>query len=113
MTPPLIITTASPYSRAILLVTTMERRNWDRDPFEPQTKVVYFVETRPEPWSESEVSTNIVAVTRYRYPDRDRRIQVALAAEGHVGFFGKEEGFYEKIPGAGLHADDAKGWGYM
>jgi hypothetical protein len=113
MTPPLIITTASPYSKAILLVTTMERRAWNLDPFEPSSKVAYFVENRPERWSQSEVATNIMSVTRYRYPDRDREIQVALSAEGHVGFFGKEEGFYEKILGAGLHADDANGWGYM
>jgi hypothetical protein len=110
---PLIITTASAYSKQILLVTTMERRTWNTDPFAPETKVAYFVETRPNCWSESESHANIVSVTRYKYPERDRQILVALTAEGHVGFFGKEEGFYEKIPGAGLYADDAEGRGYM
>ena len=111
---PLMVTTASAYSRTILLVATMERRVFDADPFAPESKVVYFNEAAAEPWGKpNEVTTNIASVTRFRYPDRDRQIQVVLCAEGHVGFFGKEEGFYEKIAGAGLHAEDARGYGYM
>ena len=113
MTVPRIITSASAYSKGILLVAAMDRRRRDIDPFDPSSKLIYFVEHRPEPWSESEASASIVSLTRYRYPDRDRQIQAALTAEGHVGFYGREEGFYEKIKGAGLHAEDAIGQGYM
>lgn len=55
----------------------------------------------------------IVSLCRYKYPGRDRTIVVALSDEGYVFFIGKEEGFVEKIPGAGLHADDSEGFGAM
>ncbi|WP_342364346.1 hypothetical protein [Terrarubrum flagellatum] len=114
MNPPLIIRSASAYSKSILCVTVMDRKTWRSSPFEPENDVVYYNRDQPNPWGEAtRIETNIISMTRYRYPDRDRQIQVALAAEGHVGFFGREEGFYEKIPGAGLWADDAEGRGYM
>ena len=91
----------------------MDRSAWSADPFDPSCRIRYWVEGRATPWSDSPVSANIVSAARYRYPDRDRQIQVVLTPEGDVGFFGKEEGYYERIPGAGLHADDAVGWGYM
>jgi hypothetical protein len=106
-----IVTTGSAFSRGILLVATMDLSAWNVDPFDPSCHIRYWVEGRATPWSDSPVSANIVSAARYRYPDRDRQIQVVLTPEGDVGFFGKEEGYYERIPGAGLHADDAVGLG--
>ena len=55
----------------------------------------------------------IVSLCRYKYPGRDRTIVIGLADDGYVWFIGKEEGFVEKIPEAGLHADDSEGFGAM
>ena len=113
MSPPRIVLTGSALRATTLLVVTADTRTWEVSPYEPNNRVHYHVATRPEPWSADDVPMRIVSVTRYRYPGRDRRIQVALSNEGYVGFFGKEEGFYEKIQGAGLNAEDARGWGYL
>ena len=111
--PPRIITTASAYSKSRLFLITMEEATWRSDPFAQESRGYFFFQDIERPWSHNDVPASIVSVTRYRYPDRDRTIQVALTAEGDVSFIGREENYWEKIEGAGLDSDDAKGWGLM
>lgn len=110
---PFIITAAAGQSRHKLLLAKMDHEDWADDPFTPQCNVVRYTENATNPWFEFSVAMDVASATRYRYPDRDREIMVALSSEGFVGFFGKEEGFFEKIPQAGLFAKDALKRGYL
>ena len=83
------------------------------DPYAPDQMLRSYHELKNPSWIIEPLDRCIVSICRYHYPNHDRSIFVSLSAEGDAGFIGKQEGFYEKIPGAGLHADDALGYGYL
>lgn len=108
-----IIVTASAAERDYFFIADTSAAAWQIDPFEPDQVYRIYDSQHPGLWHITPVNRCIVSICRYTYPDRDRTIFVTLSAEGEVGFVGKQEGFTEKIHEAGLHADDAKGYGYM
>ena len=88
--------------------TDVDREQWRIDPFVPEQILKTFDGMHAPPWVAEPLDRCIVSICRYKYPDRDRSIFVSLSYEGDVGFIGKEEGYYEKIPGAGIDSDDAE-----
>jgi hypothetical protein len=76
-------------------------------------RLVTYDELHEPSWLVEPLDRSVVSLCRYRYPDRERSIFVSLTDEGYVGFIGREEGFYERIPGAGMREPDATGHGKM
>ena len=76
-------------------------------------RLVTYDEFDDPPWLVEPLDRAVVSLCRFRYPDRDRTIFVSLTDEGEVGFIGRQEGFYERIPGAGMRAPGATRHGLM
>jgi hypothetical protein len=76
-------------------------------------RLVTYDERHDPQWLVGSLDRSVVSLCRYRYPDRDRTIFVSLTNEGEVGFIGRHEGFYERIPGAGMRAPGATRHGQM
>ncbi len=107
------IFSAKAAERDYFCFTDVDEASYANNPYVPEHILRTYDAKYPGLWNIEPLDRCIVSICRYAYPDRDRSIFVSLSAEGDVGFIGKEEGFYEKIPGAGLLCDDADGYGYM
>ena len=70
------------------------------------------IEGSDEPWTYKNVNWRSSSVSGYFPTSTDDWWLVALSEEGNVLFTG--DGYNEeKIPGAGVYSQDAKGWGYL
>lgn len=107
------ICSAKAAERDYFCFVDVDDEEFDIDPFVPDQMLRTYDSQHAGTWHVEPLDRSIASICRYTYPDRDRSIFVSLTVEGEVGFIGKQEGFYERIPGAGLQADDADGYGYM
>ena len=107
------ILTAKAAEREYFCFSDVDSAAWRDWAFTPEHVLRTYDAQYAGSWVIEPVDRCIVSLCRYAYPDRDRSIFVSLSAEGEVEFIGREEGFTEKIPEAGLDSDDAVGYGYM
>ena len=66
-----------------------------------------------EPWAWEDCNWRACAVSVFDPTYSDDWWRVALSEEGNFIFIGGGELNEEKIPGAGVYSEDAKGWGYL
>ncbi|WP_157671062.1 hypothetical protein [Chitinibacter sp. GC72] len=65
-------------------------------------------------WTRHDVNWWTVGLEQFFADDESEQNLVALSNEGEVEFISHSNPpLFEKIPGAGVYSDDAKGWGYM
>lgn len=86
----------------------------DAEAYSPYTVwYVYVADDPDEPWTHFVSRWWGVAAAVFRPVGLDDWALVGLSNEGEVDFTFADEAITEKIPGAGVHAPDAQGWGYM
>ncbi len=82
------------------------------DAFERYSRVVTFDEESNEKWFFHEEDRLIRSICIYKDTHDDLRYFANLSEDGNVQIM-KEEFIEEKIPGAGVNAEDSVGWGYL
>ena len=108
-----VIRSAEAIEKGYFCFTDMPYSDFLEDPFVASQKLNTYDEMHPSRWIVEPVDHAVVSLCRYKYPDRDRIIFVGLSAQGDVAFIGQQEGFVERIAGAGLDEDDSEGFGLM
>ena len=85
----------------------------DMSAYSPHTRLCLYDEQSDHMWSKHDVDwwTTSVAIFLER-ADSDW-ILCAMSEEGDVEFMSADAPINEKIPGAGVFSEGAKGWGYM
>ena len=80
--------------------------------FERYTRVITYDELADHIWSYHEEQYVVTSICIWRSSLNAHRFFVTLGEDGEVGFMDADD-HIEKIPGAGVHSEDAIGWGYM
>ena len=85
------------------------------DDFAPYTRIFQLVNEPPLKWWSHDVNWRATSITYFGPAFEDLDDFVILSEEGHVHFVGPNhsKALDEKIPGAGVFSEGAKGWGYM
>ena len=79
---------------------------------ERYTRVITYDELDEHTWSFHEENHIVTSIAIWRQSKDSPRFFVTLGEDGDIGFMDSDE-HTEKIPGAGVNSEDAKGWGYM
>jgi hypothetical protein len=81
--------------------------------FAPFTRVVEYSATDSPHWWRHDQDWRACSMTYFGPQNEIFDDAVVLSEEGHVRYIGDHEPRLEKILGAGVHCDDAAGWGYL
>lgn len=81
--------------------------------YSPHTRLSQYDEQYEFTWSKHDVEWWSVSLAIYTESENSDSELCAMSNEGHIEFIGDHEPIMEKIPGAGVFTEDAKGWGYM
>jgi hypothetical protein len=82
------------------------------DAYAKYTRVITYDEDDEHVWIFHEVDDIVTSISLFKSPADGLRSFVTLTQEGGVSFMDETE-LEEKIPGAGVFSEEAKGWGYM
>lgn len=82
------------------------------DAYEPFTRVFIYDEDDQDLWHFYTEECIIIDIGGWRNPVTGLKALITMSDEGEVVFL-DDEPVVEKIPGAGVFSEGAKGWGYM
>ncbi|MFZ6748487.1 hypothetical protein [Undibacterium sp. Ren11W] len=81
--------------------------------FAPFTRIFQWADEPPPKWWSHDVKWRTMALAYFGPSTEDLDDFLVLSDEGQIEFRGEHGPMIEKIPGAGVFSEDAKGWGYM
>jgi hypothetical protein len=85
----------------------------DDPPFRPFTRIFQFTEQPSVDWWVHNEDWLARSITYFGPSGEIFDDTVVLSEDGHVQYLGEHAALTEKISGAGVHAEDSKGWGYL
>ncbi|TPK63776.1 hypothetical protein FJ546_13735 [Mesorhizobium sp. B2-4-19] len=80
---------------------------------DPLSIVLIWEEGLQQPWSRIDIQRNVYSITVGRFDEDSEPCFVAMSDEGDVYFLDDRDNRREKIPGAGIHSEDAVGLGSL